>query len=77
MNVNFFFPHISLLTNTRAICITVGIVVMLRFGEASTARQDARPTNRKATRLPETHPLDPPLPAFGGTFGFLREGARA
>jgi len=41
MNLNVFFLHITLLTNTRAICITIGIVVKLTWGQATVAGQDA------------------------------------
>jgi|GEM_PF-1499550 len=34
MNVNVVFRHITLLTYTRPICITIGIVVKLSVGEA-------------------------------------------
>jgi hypothetical protein len=33
MNVNVVFRHITLLTYTRPICITIGIVVKLTAGE--------------------------------------------
>ena len=40
MNMNVLFPHISLLTNTRPICITTRVVVKLPSGEAAVAAQD-------------------------------------
>ena len=42
-----YSSHISLLNNTRPICITTRAVVKLSFGEAGIAGRDARPTRRE------------------------------